>query len=121
MEHCDIGEEEEAEIKSEKYKRQKKYLYLNLNLIKKQTENEAVMIDDVGGQVGEGIEQFLESEVNKDMFYAEVNKNIFSDEGIQQDVIEPKDKAFKENVPQDVGELFSEEEEAEMKGKQMEE
>ena len=56
-------------------------------------------------QVGEDVEQPLESEVNKEIFYAEVNEEFFFDEEIHQDVIEPVNKSFKENISQDVGEL----------------
>ena len=40
-------------------------------------------------QVREGIEQSLESEVKKEMFFDEEN---------QKDVIEPENKSIKENV-----------------------
>ena len=41
---------------------------------------------------------------------------MFFDEEIQQDIIEPVDKPFKENIPQDVGELSSEEKERKIEG-----
>ena len=52
-------------------------LLLKENMMKKQAEIEAVMKE----QVGEGVEQSLKSAVKKEMFF---------DEEIQQDVIEPK-------------------------------
>ena len=57
-------------------------------------------MEDIKRQVGEGVEQPLEGEVNKKIFYAEVNEEMFFDEEIQQDVTEPVDKPFKENIPQ---------------------
>ena len=42
------------------------------------------------GQVGEGIEQYSESEVKRKLLF---------DEEVQQEVFEPKDKPIKENVP----------------------
>ena len=71
-------------------------------------------------QVGEGVEQSLENEVNKEIFHAEVNEEMFFDEEIQQVVIESVDRPFKENVPQDMGELSSEEKEGKMEGEQIE-
>ena len=76
-------------------------------MIKRQAEIEAVMIEDMKRQVGEGVEQSLESEVNKYIFYVEVNEEMFFDEESQQDVIEPEDKPFKENAPKDMGDLSS--------------
>ena len=46
---------------------------------------------------------------------------MFFDEKLQQDVTEPEDKPCKENVPQNVGQLSTEEEEAEIEGEQIEE
>ena len=43
---------------------------------------------------------------------------MFSDEEIQQVIIESF-KPFKENVPQDIGELSSEEKEGKMEGEQI--
>ena len=85
-------------------------------MMKKQAEIEAVMIGDMEGQVGEGVEQSLESELNKEIFYAKVKEEMFFNEEIQQNIIEPVDKPFKENIPQDVGELSSEEKEGKWKG-----
>ena len=62
----------------------------------------------------------MEDEVNKEIFYVEVNEEVFFDEEIQQDVTEPVDKPFKENSSQDIGELSSEEEERKMEGEKIE-
>ena len=70
--------------------------------MKKQAEIEAVIIEYMKGQVWEGAEQSLESEVNKEIFNAEVNEEMFFDEEIQQDIIEQVYKSFKENIPQDI-------------------
>ena len=112
MEHCDVLEKEKAEIKAmnRKIQKTKKILVpeqvadtnlLKESMIKKQAEIEAVMIEGMKKQVGDSVEQCLESEVNEEMFF---------DEEIQQNVIESVDKPFKENIFQDVGELSSEEE-----------
>ena len=72
--------------------------------MKKQAETEAVMIGDMKWQVGEDVEQSVESEVKKEMFF-------FKE--IQQDVIKLEDKQNKENVPKNVVQFSSEEAEME--------
>ena len=49
-------------------------------------------MEDMKKQVGEGVKQSLEGEVNEEIFHAEVNEEMFFYEEIQQDVAEPVDK-----------------------------
>ena len=104
MEHCDVLEKEETEIKpmNRKIQQVADTNLLKENMIKNQVEIEAEMIEDRKGQVGESVKQFLISEVKEERFF---------DEETQQDDTEPIDKPFKENVSQDMRELSSEEKE----------
>ena len=112
MEHCDVLERKEAEIKANSL--------LKEDMIEEQAEIEVVVMEDMKRQVGKGVEQSLVGEVNEEIFHAEVNEEMFFDEEIQQDDTEPVDKPFKENVSQDMGELSSEEKEGKMEGEQIE-